>query len=271
MIKPGIYPYLSNEEYHSDTAISRSAIMDFIDTPYKYWGNYINPNRPQKEYTDAMRIGSAFHTLILEPKKFADEYAIEPERVYLKYNGKEAYEAYKQQLAELQNTNKTILSLDEYRCLKAMQSSLLEHEAWGLIEGAVYEQSYFWEDEHTGIMCKARPDILHEHMIVDLKTCVDASSRAFQRTMVEGGYHIQGAMIREAIKQNTGVIIPAVINIAVEKCYPFTIGIKIIGQDALEIGHLKFKQALLDIKACHEKKQWSSYESEIVELPAWAR
>ena len=32
-----------------------------------------------------------------------------------------------------------------------------------------YEQSFFWQDPATGLLLKARPDILHEDMIVDLK------------------------------------------------------------------------------------------------------
>lgn len=169
------------------------------------------------------------------------------------------------------NSGKIILTFKDYLLIRDMHIALKSHkEAWELIQGAVYEQSYFWEDEHTGIMCKARPDILHDNMIVDLKTCASADSHTFQKTMYMSGYHIQGAMIREGVKQLTSKDIPNVINICIEKTYPYSIGIKIISETALEAGHMKFKQTILDIKNSKAYNQWSDYETEIVELPKWA-
>jgi hypothetical protein len=271
MIEPGVYPSLSNEDYHADPAVSRSGIMTFLKSPYKYWSEYLNPYRPLKEPTKAMDFGTAFHSFVLEPRsKFFDEYIIKPESVKLKDVGRVAYNAYKTKFDEVLNTNKIILSMDDYHILARMYESIWNNkQAHELIEGATYESSYFWQCEHSGIMCKARPDILHHNIIVDLKTCADASSRAYQRAMVDGGYHIQGAMIREGIKQLTGKDISTVINICVEKTYPYEIAIKIISEDALEFGHKKFKQALLDIKHCIEYNKWESYEPEIVNLPSW--
>src|ERR1700739_7402 len=78
-VEPGIYPDMTNEHYHRSLAISRSGIMKFLESPYKYWADYINPNRPPKRTTAAMQFGSAFHTLLLEPQKFSDEYIVEIE------------------------------------------------------------------------------------------------------------------------------------------------------------------------------------------------
>jgi hypothetical protein len=119
-------------------------------------------------------------------------------------------------------------------------------------------------------MEKCRPDILRENCIVDLKTCTSADSKTYQRDMYIGDYHTQGAMIREGVKQLTGVDIPTVINICIEKTYPYAIGIKIISPSALEAGHMRFKQTLLDMKACFASNTWDSYEIEEVELPKWA-
>jgi hypothetical protein len=268
MIETGIYPSLSNEDYHADPAISRSGIMTFLKSPYKYWSEYLNPYRPPKESTKAMDLGNAFHTYVLENNKFYERYYVHTPFL-LKEIGREAYDENKRKLAEAELT-KNIILLDDYHILALMYESIWNNkQAHELIEGATYESSYFWECEHSVIMCKARPDILHHNIIVDLKTCADASSRAYQRAMVDGGYHIQGAMIREGIKQLTGKDISTVINICVEKTYPYEVAIKIISEDALESGHKKFKQALLDIKHCIEYNKWESYEPEIVNLPSW--
>ena len=286
----GIYPNLSNEEYHANHAISRSGIMSFLSCPYKYWADYLNPNRPPKKTTDAMTFGSAFHTFVLEPQLFEEQYIIEiepdplPDRVLLKNVGRPAYEAYKTQKAAIEMINfrrqedfeekaenKIILTRTEMLFIYEMYVALKAHkEAWALIEGATYEQSYFWEDSHTGIICKSRPDVLHSNIIVDLKTCASASSKAYQRSMLESGYNLQAAMVREGIFQVTGKDIPNCINVCIEKTYPYSIGIKIIGPQALEIGKAKFKQALLDMKVCMETNEWPDLQPETVEVPMWA-
>lgn len=283
-------PTMSNEDYHANPAISRSGIMLFMESPYKYWANYLNPNRPKKESTKAMDFGSAFHMYILENEKFCDEYIIEPQlikspkRVLLKDVGRTAYDAYKAEKAKIDYLNenhlerfaeksegKKVISMDDQLEMANMYLALSNHhEAWPLIQDAIYEQSYFWQDKESGLMLKARPDILHANMVVDLKTCVNASSRAYQRAMVDGGYHIQGAMIREAVRVVEGHELAAVINVCIEKTYPYAIGIKIISDDALRAGHERYKEILMQMKQCFETDTWPSYEPETVELPAWA-
>jgi len=212
-----------------------------------------------------MDFGTAFHTFVLERDKFNEQFYVTAP-VLLKDVGRLEYDTYKKLLAEA-TLHKTILSSDEYDVLGMMYQSLYNNkQARELIENATYESSYFWTDEHSGLQVKARPDILHDNMIVDLKTCVSASSRAYQKAMIDGGYHLQGAVIREGIKQLTGRDITTVINICCEKTYPYSVAIKII----YEAGHMKFKQALLDIKRCIEYNEWLDYEPEIVDLPTWA-
>ncbi len=273
MIKNGIYKDLSNEEYHADPAFSRSAIMLFDDSPYKYWAHYLNPDRPVKEQTDAMIFGSAFHTFILEPHLFGDLYAVMPKKLLLRDVGREVYDANEHRIqAVKQNLGKNIiLSHDNYLLLEEMQIALINHEqAWNLIQDGRNEQSYFWRDEQTEVRLKARPDILHENMIVDLKTCASASSKAFQSSMMTGGYHVQGAMIREAVRVIEGRDIETVVNICVEKTYPYEVAIKIIHPTALRRGKEFIDKALIDIKHAIVNNEWRSKEVEIVDLPGWA-
>ena len=73
----GVYRNLSNEEYHNHKeSISRSALMDFQKSPYTYWAKHLNPYRPKKVTTPQMDLGTAFHTLILEPERFNEEYVM---------------------------------------------------------------------------------------------------------------------------------------------------------------------------------------------------
>jgi hypothetical protein len=263
--------------------------MDFAVSPRKYWANYINPMRPDKVSTPAMVFGEQFHAMILEPDKFAAEWCVEPKlhklpKVgLLKDLGREEYDRQKFERANFEHENSKIIddwnasnvdkkriSAEDYAVLVAMRDSLQANaEAWDLITGAKYEQSYFWEDQDTGLMCKARPDILHGSMVVDLKTTKDASPRAFQSAMCNFGYHIQAAMILDAVRAVDKREIVTFINIAVEKEYPNSVGIYIIDPAAIEAGREKYKRILKEMKQARETNVWNDYESQIVGLPAW--
>ncbi|GAH01364.1 unnamed protein product, partial [marine sediment metagenome] len=65
----GIYDDISNADYHASEGISKSGLDLIAKCPKKYWHKYINPERMEKEQSDAFLIGQATHTAILEPEK----------------------------------------------------------------------------------------------------------------------------------------------------------------------------------------------------------
>jgi hypothetical protein len=102
-MKPGIYVSreLSNEEYHADTsAISKSGLDLVHRSPAHYYAAKLDPDRPaEKKDTPALRFGRAFHTLVLEPDLFFQEYAVLPEKVDRRTKaGKEAWAEFEAEL-----------------------------------------------------------------------------------------------------------------------------------------------------------------------------
>lgn len=271
MIKPGIYRDLSNKDYHADkNSLSRSSIKDFYRNPRYYWAMHLYENRIISIPTTDMILGSAFHTMILEQEKFDLEYEIYPEKVLLKDEGREAYEAYKQKCHEIEMSNKIILKKEDYFNLLEMKLSVHKSKrVCELLYGGEIEKSFFWEDKDSGLILKARPDCLHENMIVDLKTIHDASLNSFQRSMVDGWYHVQGAMIRDAIRNLENREISTVINVCVEKKYPYCIGIYVIDEYALDYGESLYKRVLLSMKSCIINNEFEDYKPTIVGLPKW--
>lgn len=269
----GCYETMENETYHAiKSHVSRSSLMDYAQSPYNYWARHLNPDRPsQEKNTPAINLGKAFHTIILEPHLFDTYFAVKPPRVLLKDVGRETYDAYKKREEELLTSTKVILTDDEYLLLSNMRLRFEANEqAVNLIKDARIEHSFFWQDEHSGLLVKCRPDALHENMIVDLKTCNDASPRAFQNSMVLGGYHVQGAMIRAGIEEIEGRRINNVINICVETKYPYNIAIYIIDEFAIDEGEMKYKNILLDMKNSIAENSFKDYGIQTIGLPRWA-
>jgi len=272
MIKPGIYTDLSNKDYHADkNSLSRSSIKDFHRNPLYYWSMHLNDARPERTATRDMILGSAFHTLVLEHGKFIEEYAVEPKKVFLKDVGRETYDAYKSQCEEIEKTSMIILTEEEYLNLLSMKLSIDKSKRLIdlLYEGEI-EKSFFWKDESSGLMVKARPDVLHDNIIVDLKTIRDASVNSYQRDMVDGWYHVQGAMIRDAVRTLEERDISTVINICVEKKYPYCIGVYIIDEAALDHGEELYKEVLLNMKSCIIENEFNDFKPQLVGLPKWA-
>lgn len=272
MIEEGIYLNLSNDEYHGDKeSISRSRLMDMKKSARNYWAKHINPERPPRESKAAWDFGTAFHTLILEPHLFNEQFFVLPQKVLLKDVGRTLYDEYKAIEAQAERTSKKVLSLEDYQDLQRMRDSLFNNErARSLIEGGIYESSYFWRDEASGLILKARPDILHDNMYIDLKTIGDASPQNYQREMAAYAYHNQAAMVRDGVFKVTGRQLQACINLCVEVSYPYSVGIYIIDEEAIKHGQNENNKLLLDLSACLRDNSWPDHEIETIGLPRWA-
>lgn len=267
----GHYKDLDSHEYHEDKgSYSRSTIMEFAKSPYHYWAKYLNPLAPSPKRKKEWDFGTAFHTMILEPHKFNDLFAPKPPKVLLKDVGRTAYEEYKKHVEDLETTNRIIISDDDYLDLCGMKESLLNHkQANELITDCLIEQSYFWIDEETELRVKARPDLIDDYSYIDLKTVSDASERAYQNEMIKYGYHVQSAMVRDAIRTIYGKTIKTFFNICVEKSYPYCVVIYMIDEAAVDYGEQFYKQKLKEISCCIATGVYNSYDSKIIGLPKW--
>lgn len=270
MITPGIYTNLTSDEYHGDKhSISRSALMDFKKCPRKYWAKHLNPERPESFKKASWTFGTAFHTLVLEPLLFEQHYFVMPPKV-LKRDDEVLFNVHKAAEKEAEVTNKEVLSYADFNKLFAMQQSLYANEkARELLAEAIYESSYFWEDKESGLILKSRPDILHPRIYVDLKTIDDASEYNYGREMMKYGYHIQAAMVDDAIKTLEDRELLGFINLCVEKEYPYCIGIRIIDDSAIRAGKAEYKKLCVDLKHAIMHNEFPDYDIATIGLPSW--
>lgn len=209
--QPGIYFNLSNEDYHSDPAISNSNIKDLLMSPMKYWRNSpLNPKRKSRG-TKSKTIGSALHCYLMEREKFWQEYVVLPE---LEIDS-DFYRTQSQKEDFLQNFelfaskgaktfkyrgNKTKLSESEFEEIKEMVDYFESLPTAGeLFKDGYMEVSIFWRDEETGLMCKCRPDYLTSNYIADYKSI--SSIDQIKNSIGNYDYYLQQAFYLEGLTQ----------------------------------------------------------------------
>jgi exodeoxyribonuclease VIII len=265
--KGGVFD-ISNSLYHSGPGISRSAIMEFKKTPKHYWYKYINSNYVSKPSTPQQAFGTAVHSYILEPQLFNNEYHIDKANPY---DGR-TVQGKKYKADQLIKAGaKTIIADDDFNAIKAIHNSIYDNNTTReLVLGAQYEKSIYWRDKETGLLCKCRPDIWHEHFVVDLKTSSNANPRLFASQMYSGGYHIQAAMIQEGILATQNKKVESFLNLVVETDEPHVTATYPISPQAIEQGKAEFKNILKQIKYCLDQDVWPGYPTQEIDIPPYA-
>lgn len=255
-------------EYYADPAIGGTALRDALRSPLHFWARHLDPAREFKE-TPAMRLGTLAHLAILEPERWASETIIAPSVDRRTKAGKEAWAEFVEKAA-----GKEIVSAEDAALVESIAAAVRGHRgASALLKGAATEVSLYWRDGATGVLCKGRMDAIAQHdVIVDLKTCQDASPAAFTRSIANFGYHIQAAHYLDGYEAATGVRPRAYIWIAVESSAPHGVAVYAADAAMLEIGAEKRAMALEIIAECTESGHWPGYPAEIqtISLPGWA-
>lgn len=261
--QPGVYD-ISNKEYHASAGISRSAISEFLISPLHYWDKYINPDKPEKKKTKSFDIGEAAHTYLIENNRFNEEYIIVP-----KFSGKGMKAKKDAFLAE--HPGKISISQKDFDAVMAIVRAVEEHPTASiLIKNAVYEKSIYWIDEPTGLLCKARPDIWHCNMIADLKTTKCANPYSFAYAISEYDYHIQAAMILDAIKTAALEEHNNYFLIAAETKRPHPVVSYPLNEQSIFQGRNEYRDALYQMKVYfkdYKDKKWPGYEDQEIGLP----
>ena len=254
---------MTNEDYHKHPALSNSGISLLLDRPSKYYHQVILEER---ESTAAMTFGSAFHCAVLEPERYAVEYATNPHDGRTK-SGKEW---------AANNTNKTILSSADAELIEKMRDGIGKNALARtlIMEPGLIEESYFWTDIITGVVCKCRPDkivTVDERVIVlDLKTTDDASPESFAKSVANYGYHRQAYWYVFGLDENI-IAVDEFIFVACEKKPPHECALYVIDPCDIERARAQCDYAIDLFSRCKERNNWPGLGDKIttVSLPAW--
>tara|TARA_A200000113_G_scaffold196166_2_gene187066 strand:- start:4083 stop:4919 length:837 start_codon:yes stop_codon:yes gene_type:complete len=259
---------LPMEEYHGNKdIISKSMLSDYLDCPLKY--KYFHIEGGQKKTTPAMNIGSAVHTLALEPDLFHESYYILPADVRRDKRSK----AYQEHLDKAQE--RTIIREQELVDIQNMAKALSENKkavtllkASGFIEASIY-----WKDEQTGLDLRCRPDFLRsDGVVIDLKVTNSAEPFKFMKTAYDLCYDVSAAMTAFGYEALYGEPLKEYIFLCIEPKAPHIIEaystLQEFDEDLtyMRVGQERLDRALTGLADSMKRDYWPSYASKIQPL-----
>lgn len=255
---------LTNEAYQNDfrSFLSSSDIRRLLRSPAHY-------RNPAKMESAAMAFGTLVHTFVLEPSVAEARYRPRADVDGRTKEGK-AVRDWEQSLATQQGVQ--FVNRSDYDAATSIATSVRTHlGATSLFAGGVAEVSGT-ADNFLGINARIRPDYLADGHIVDLKTCTDARSDAFVRSVMTFGYAVQAAYyldVAEAIDGKKRKFFW----VAVEKETPYAVAVYQASEAMLEHGRAQYRKAIELYKECAAFDVWPAYLQQIqtLELPAWVK
>lgn len=176
-------------------SIDQSQLKQFLKNPADWAYHRLNDDHKP---TDAMKFGTAFHAYLLGTSDVVS--LPEGESFRSKDNQK-----WRDEQLEAGNI---IVSYNDMQLLKRMkegieQTSLMPEypDYMEIIEQGTKEQCIEWKDRQTGLMLKAKPDLIPvgTDYLVDLKTAQKADAESFAKEVINYGYHIQTVFYRVAV------------------------------------------------------------------------
>ena len=264
---------MSEKEYREHPAVNKSSLWEMRKSPMHYRWALEHPT----EDTQALAFGRALHMAVLQPNEFLSHYRLAPSVDRRTKAGKDEYNGFIQGLRSDQEP----ISNEDYQTVVGMIASITNSgTAHDLLMRAETEIPIFWTDPMTGIECKCRLDaIIYDTnpdgevtgiVVVDLKTCADASTNTFMREALKYGYDVQAAHYIRGVK-SMGFNVPIRWGfLAVEKKEPYCTNLIWVGDDFIDRGTWQLIDFMDRLKECRETDTWPGYGENTLVLPEWA-
>lgn len=276
---PGIYPDIPAEDYHQRElgVVSAGVLRKLTEqTPahYRFW-----VSEGDEGDTPAKVFGRAYHDRVLLPELFAKRYVGEPSDAPQRptdamRNAKNPNESSIERVAfwndwDARNAGKIVMPAKGFALIETMHAALMsDPEIAELFGEGDSEVTLLWNDEATGLCCKARADrwIKHARKMVDLKTTEDASKRGFGRSVVKYGYDITHAHYSEGARA-CGEPIEQYLIVAQEKKPPYLAAVYQLDAAGESRGYELRKRGMETMAACLATNDWPGYPRGVQPLP----
>lgn len=268
-VQLGLHRDMPAETYHAIPAMSAGGLKRMRQSPAHFYGLQLDPHRPGSEPTPAMRNGTLVHCALFEPETVAERYVVKPAEVdFRTKDGKAWRDAQTREIVEDVQMRTALAQAAAVRALPDLAALLAD--GYG-------EASCFWIDPETGELCKCRPDWVSPAgdgvILVDGKTCQDASPEGFGRAIWNYAYHLQAAHYVEGFEAATGLTVHGFVFAAVESAWPHTAAAYMLGDDVMDAARRENRRLLNRYAKCKRTGVWPGYGDaiQLINLPAWAQ
>lgn len=264
----GITSRVPYDAYAQVPAVSITRLKELKRSPQHYRHALTNPRD-----TGPMRLGTAAHCAVLEPERFAREFAVWSRRTSagaMAPRTGQHWDAFK-----AQHDGRTIITEDEYVTAMAMRDAVRGFApAMRYLETGDPEVTLEWKTP-DGRPCKGRVDWLTSidgaPVLVGLKTARDCRHFAFGAAAAKLGYHLQWAFYHDGYEALTSKS-ARMIEIVVESAAPHAVAVYVIPDDILAQGRDEYRRLLGVLEECEAMDAWPgpAPTEEHLTLPSWA-
>lgn len=257
---PASFAGMLDADYRNAKGLSKSMLTHFLKSP----AHYIAALQEKEEPTKAMVFGTAFHAEMLMPNP-SEHYAVK-----LKMDGRtKEGKAYNEQF-EIQNAGKAVIDVVEEASIKGMRDAVWNHpfarqlmENRGLNEFSIFAT---YNEGEVPVTLKGRFDAFNPDtgIIIDLKSCEDASPEGFRKACRNFRYDLQYMQYFWLASQLYNV--KEFYFIAVEKSPPYAVGVYRLGDATKKFVHAEWNLLIQNFAFCETKGQFPAYSDECVAL-----
>ena len=277
---PGLYPDVPHADYIADPVVGGSLsstgarrLLSSTPEKFRYWADHPEPPRATFD------VGTAAHREVL---------GVGPDIVVVEGTGKKGPEVW--------DTDAARARVDEVRAaggvpvkpstaiqVRDMAAALRRNPAArrALAPGGQVELTGVWVDPATGVACRLRADTVHtggrRPVLVEYKTCDDASPAAAEKSAVRYGYHRQGAWHSAGLRHLLGAPDVAFTIVWQEKDPPYAVHVTQLPEVAMWAAERVNRAALHVYEACTRTGSWPGYNDDqadavptVLGWPAWA-
>lgn len=269
---PDLLLHLPAANYHRIPAMSAGGLKRMRQSPAHFYGMQLDPDRPPHgEPTPAMKAGTLFHVALFEPDQIDVRYVVKPEGLSLATKDGKAWKAAQPDSVEIIDADQLAKARHQARNVRA------DPELGALLNDGFAEASALWIDAETGELCKCRPDwtspVGDGVILVDGKSCPDASPEGFARTAWNMGYLHTAAWYIDGFEAATGQKVHGYVFAAVEHEWPHVAKGWMVPDDVLDLARRENRRLLNTYAECKRSGVWPGYGAGInlIQLPVWAQ
>lgn len=285
---------LPNETYRDAPGLSHSESKDMRRSPHHFHARQDCPPELAKAPSAQMFMGTMVHVATLEPAAFDDRYVIGPE-VSKNSNAWKAF------VAQCEIDGREPITQQQKDAAFGMAASVRSlPDVAPLLDGSCTEVSMWWHCAATGVLCKARPDLVRLYppptvpviadstdpvqvqraqliaakgfaIMADLKSTENADAEAFARSVADYSYHTQAHWYIEGAEAALGVPVISFLFCVVEREYPYAAASYTLDDTALKVAadiNLTVRRLYAE---CKKAGSWPGYPSATrdIALPPW--